>query len=41
MSGRERIELRSDLGQRWHGLDVFDVVDDLRGESVREMAARS
>jgi heptose I phosphotransferase len=41
MSGRERIELRSDLGQRWHGLDVFDVVDDLRGESVREMAGRS
>jgi heptose I phosphotransferase len=41
MSGLEQIELRSDLGQRWQGADVFDVVDNLQGESVREMAGRS
>lgn len=41
MSGLEQVELRSDLGRRWQGLDIFEVVDNLQGESVREMAGRS
>lgn len=41
MSGLEQVELRSDLARRWRGLDVFDVVDNLEGERVREMAGRS
>ena len=41
MSELEQVELRTDLARRWQGSDVFDVVDDLNGESIREMAGRS
>ncbi|NIP16606.1 MAG: lipopolysaccharide core heptose(I) kinase RfaP [Pseudomonadales bacterium] len=41
MSGLEQVELRTDLDRRWRGSDVFAMVENLRGESVREMAGRS